>query len=147
MLHKNNKINLHFRHFRQIFDEKMHYFINHQYLDPNKEVNCSDAKRHDPVHCLNVQAKRGRWNFIENGQNFSCSVYAAIEQIHRNLQWAHHLKKPFIDIAWVPRAYSAAIPRKIFYKIFKPVLEQLLTSLDCHLTPLLLKGIEAMRIQ
>lgn len=140
-----NKI-LHFIHH---FDEKLHYLLYYS------DINGIDID--DAVHRKKCHHQMGRWNFKLADKDYSCGVYRILEAIRERFftDEKSSMSSQGKDIELILRLskhdsdeYSLSdvqnnennggcdcdcnkkIPKEIFFKVVKPVLDEMLKKTD-----------------
>jgi hypothetical protein len=137
-------------YFSHAFDAKMHYAMHYSLL---KIEDHDEIYIHDSVLPEKCNQKKGRWNFIIDGKDYSHGIYQALEVIRQSLFSAMESNKKSVDITLVQGKSNsdtyyvikdsqelengkcnARIPKQIFFKVVEPVLEEMLKETGHQLT-------------
>lgn len=141
------------------FDEKMHYSIYYSLL---KIQDHDGIYINDSVQNKKCNRKLGRWNFILAEEDYSCGIYYALEIIRQSIFSAMKKNKNSVDIALVSSKSDSdvcylynyekefeniekynnnqncecnkKISKRIFFKVIKPVLEEMFKKSDYQIT-------------
>ncbi|MDP1880197.1 MAG: hypothetical protein Q8K60_04585 [Parachlamydiaceae bacterium] len=129
------------------FDEKMHYSIYYSLL---KVKNEDGIFIEDAVHQKKCPYQTGRWNFMIANKDYSCGIYKVLETIRQKFFSSIETNKKNIELILCLHKHNSdevyslndkensknkeickcdnKISKKIFFKVIKPVLDEMLKN-------------------